>query len=74
MKTIACPICAMPLDTRMARGRKTNKPFLMLVCPKDGRHMRGFINDKEFVASVIEKAETHTNSTGRTGTEGGAAS
>ncbi len=70
MKTIACPVCSMPLDTRMARGRRTNKPFLMLVCPKDGRHLRGFISDKEFVASVIDKAEAQTKSTGKTGTEG----
>ncbi len=60
----------MTLDTRIARGRKSNKPFLMLICPKNGRHLRGFISDKEFVGSVIEKAGIQTNSTGKTGTEG----
>ena len=56
MNTIACPVCAETVETRIAQGRKSNKPFLMLVCPKDGRHFRGFINDKKLVAAVIDKA------------------
>ena len=26
---------------------------LMLVCPNDGRHIRAFVSDREFVADVI---------------------
>ena len=30
--------------------------FLMLVCPKDGRHFRGFIQDREYVQGVLDQA------------------
>ncbi len=70
MKSIACPVCSQDLSVRLARGRKSGKPFVMLVCGKDGRHLRGFISDKGFVAGVVEKAGMQPVSTGRTGTEG----
>ncbi len=73
MKGIACPVCSEFVETRIAHGRRSNKPFLMLVCPKDGRHLRGFISDKEFVASVLDKAGIQAEGTGKTGTEGKAA-
>ena len=47
MNDIKCPICANPLSIRMAKGRKSNKLFIMLVCPLDGRHFRGFITRTE---------------------------
>ncbi len=70
MNKIACPVCSESVETRIAHGRKSNKPFLMLVCPRDGRHLRGFISDKEFVASVIDKAGIQQNGAqeGPTGT------
>lgn len=55
MITINCPICSNPLSIRVARGRKSNKPFIMLKCDKDGRHFRGFITDQPFVQSILDK-------------------
>ena len=52
MKQIPCPVCGDPVDVRPAQGRKSRKPFIMLVCSRDGRHFRGFINDQEVVARV----------------------
>jgi len=42
---------------RLAEGRKSGKPFVMLICDRDGRHIRAFISDRGFVASVIAKLE-----------------
>ena len=53
-----CLVCNGPLELRIAHGRKSNKPFLLLVCPVDGRHSRGFIADKEYVRGVIRRAES----------------
>ena len=57
MNGIRCPVCQHALSLRLARGRKSNKPFLMLVCGQDGRHFRGFINDREFVARALDGIE-----------------
>ncbi len=53
MKEIKCPICGEGLSVRTARGRKSNKPFIMLVCEEDGRHFRGFITDQQYVKKVL---------------------
>lgn len=53
MNDLKCPICGTTLAIRPAKGRKSNKPFVMLVCPRDGRHFRGFITDQDFVLKVI---------------------
>lgn len=45
MNTIGCPVCSKPLSVTVAKGRKSNKPFIMLKCDVDGRHFRGFITD-----------------------------
>jgi hypothetical protein len=45
---------------RTARGRKSGKVFLMLVCPQDGRHFRGFINDQGYVKQVLARLEGQT--------------
>jgi hypothetical protein len=37
----------------MARGRRSNKPFILLVCPEDGRHFRAFISDQGYISKVI---------------------
>jgi hypothetical protein len=50
-------ICGAPLTLRLARGRKSGKPFLMLICPRDGRHFRGFVNDQTYVKGVMAKLE-----------------
>lgn len=54
MNNISCPICTNPLSVRVAKGRKSNKPFIMLVCKQDGRHFRGFITDQTYVKKVFE--------------------
>ena len=54
---IACLVCQSPLVVRLARGRKSMKPFLMLLCAKDGRHFRAFINDQTYVHQVLERME-----------------
>jgi uncharacterized protein YbaR (Trm112 family) len=61
MNDIKCPICANPLSVRMARGRRSNKPFIMLICPMDGRHFRGFITDQGFINQILSpKGENPT--------------
>jgi hypothetical protein len=52
-----CPVCGQPLSIRLAHGRKSGKPFVMLICDRDGRHIRAFISDRGFVSSVIAKLE-----------------
>ena len=54
MKTIDCPICSNPLSVTFAKGRKSNKPFIMLKCEHDGRHFRGFITDQNFVRRILK--------------------
>ena len=55
-----CPVCRQPLALRTAKGRKSGKTFLMLVCVHDGRHFRGFINARSFVDKVLSRLEGHT--------------
>ena len=55
MKEIGCPVCAKALSVRSAEGRKSGKPFIMLVCDKDPRHFRGFITDQEYIRSVLDR-------------------
>ncbi len=55
MNNTNCPICSKSLSVRVAKGRKSNKPFIMLKCDKDGRHFRGFITDQEYVKNVLER-------------------
>jgi hypothetical protein len=60
MNNILCPVCLNPLSIRTARGRTSNKPFIMLVCPKDGRHFRAFITDQDYIKNVL-KGNTEFN-------------
>ena len=55
MNAIDCPICSEAISVQVARGRKSNKPFIMLKCPKDGRHFRGFITDQSYVRKVLDE-------------------
>ena len=52
-----CPICSQSLVVRLARGRKSGKPFVMLLCPEDARHFRAFINDQPYVRQVLDRLE-----------------
>ena len=56
-----CLICGQPLAIRLAHGRKSGKPFVSLICPKDGRHFRAFINDREFVGGFLTRLEGHAH-------------
>jgi hypothetical protein len=57
---IPCIVCGTGLALRTAKGRKSGKCFLMLVCPEDGRHFRGFINDQDYVKQVLSKLEARS--------------
>ena len=56
-KGLYCHICHAVLDVRPARGRKSGKRFVSLVCPADGRHIRAFVGDAEYVGKVLDQAE-----------------
>jgi hypothetical protein len=58
--SVHCLICSTALTLQLARGRKSGKPFLMLICPQDGRHFRGFINDQTYVKGVMAKLENQS--------------
>ena len=59
---IPCIVCGSSLTLRTARGRKSGKVFLMLLCGNDPRHFRGFINDQQYVRQVISRLEGQTPS------------
>lgn len=52
-----CPVCGQPMSLRIARGRRSNKPFIMLMCAVDGRHFRGFISHQQFVRDILARLE-----------------
>ncbi len=52
-----CPVCHRPLEVRLACSRRSGKSSLMVVCPGDGRHFRGFINDAGYVKGVLARLE-----------------
>ena len=55
--TVSCHICQASLKVKLVRGRKSGKPFVMLACPEDGRHIRAFIADRTYVENLIRQAE-----------------
>ena len=56
-ETPRCPICKSDIATKLSRGRKSGKPFIMLICSKDGRHFRGFITYRPYVEGVLNIME-----------------
>ncbi|MFC2000143.1 hypothetical protein ACFLXE_05240 [Chloroflexota bacterium] len=52
-----CLICNGPLSIQLARGRKSGKPFVMLICQQDGRHFRAFVNHQPYVRQVLDHLE-----------------
>ena len=52
-----CWICGETLDFNLARGRKSGKPYLSLVCPRDPRHCRLFCHDREVVSKIQRRLE-----------------
>ena len=62
---IPCLVCGQQLTIRLAKGRKSQKTFLMLLCTQDGRHFRGFINDRVYVDKVLARLEGQMTDYGR---------
>ena len=56
-KMIPCLVCEGPLELRPTKGRKSGKAGLMLICPRDGRHLRGFITDRGYVDRILALSE-----------------
>jgi len=56
-QSLLCPVCANPLAFQITRGRKSGKPSLMMKCPRDGRHFRGFICDRDYLQRLLERLE-----------------
>ena len=54
---LPCLICRQTLDIKLARGRKSGKQSVMLVCGRDGRHYRAFIMDQKYVGEVLARLE-----------------
>ncbi len=59
---IPCLVCRKPLSLRLARGRKSGKTSIMLICPEDGRHFRGFVSEQNYVRQVLALLESQTPS------------
>ena len=57
--SVNCPICGHSLQVRLAKGLKSGKPFIMLICPEDGRHFRAFITHQPYVGKVMDSLESH---------------
>ena len=57
-RAIPCLVCGEALTIRLARGKKSGKLSVMLVCGRDGRHFRGFICDERYLSEVLELLET----------------
>ena len=51
-KNIPCLVCGNPITVKPARGRKSGKSFIMLVCGEDGRHFRGFVTDQNYIKKI----------------------
>ena len=56
-RPVGCPVCQLDLKLQPVTSKK-GKQFLMLSCPVDGRHFRGFIYDKGFVERVMVAAKS----------------
>ena len=61
---ISCPVCGASLKVSTSTS-KAGKVALVLVCPKDGRDFRAFINNKGYIERVLASLETAKASTDR---------
>ena len=57
---IGCPVCSRTLRVGTSTS-KIGRVALVLVCPEDGRHFRGFINDGAYVRGVLDVLERRQN-------------
>ena len=44
-----CPVCGEEVNARFTKSGRTYRKGLMVVCPDDSRHFRGFVNDPQFL-------------------------
>jgi len=56
-KLPGCMLCGVSLSIRPSRGRKSGKPFILVICPVDGKHFRAFIADQHYVEQVMDRVE-----------------
>ena len=54
---ICCPVCGASLKVTTSTS-KAGKVALVLVCPRDGRDFRAFINNREYVRRVMDSLES----------------
>ena len=59
--SLDCHICQTSLKVKLCFGRKSGKPGVSLSCSADGRHLRAFVTDKEYVQGVMERLEAVAN-------------
>lgn len=52
-----CPICGAELKLEFTTNKRTQRCGVMLVCPEDGRHFRGFINDPKSVRRAVDAGD-----------------
>jgi hypothetical protein len=52
VKTILCLVCGEPMKVRLATSARGNIS-IAVSCPKDGRHFRGFINDRPTIEALL---------------------
>lgn len=55
--SLNCHICQTSLKVKLCFGRKSGKPGVSLSCPADGRHLRAFVTDKEYVRGLMDRLE-----------------
>ena len=56
LPTISCPVCGAGLRVNTCTS-KAGKVSLVLVCPKDGRDFRAFINNQDYIREVFDSLE-----------------
>ncbi len=52
-KVLPCPICGTDLEVKPCRPSKAGKNSLQVICPVDGRHLRGFIAHQPLVDDLL---------------------
>lgn len=54
---LSCPVCRGGMQAKLARGRKSGKSFVTILCIQDPRHFRAFITYQPYVAQVLSQLE-----------------
>lgn len=48
-----CPVCGAELGSIFTKSQRSNRQAVMLMCPVDARHFRGFVNDPKWVSEAV---------------------